>query len=194
MSAKIALAGYMGSGKSTAAKILAEAGAQIIDADLEAKILMQSDSEIKKKIFLAFGESVFREGAIAFDKLGSRVFRYLEEIRKLNSIVHPPLLERLCELFKGTCGTVVLDAALIPLWKIESWFDQRIWISASFSTRLKLLMLKPGALPESDIMSRMKIQEKLFETPPEGSWRHVLNEDSIETLRSDLLAGVNFNG
>lgn len=194
MSAKIALAGYMGSGKSTVAGILAEAGAYIVDADREAKLLMQSDPEIKMKLNEIFGEQVFKNGSIAFDRLGSIVFGSIEELKKLNAVVHPPLLERLGSLMRDRSGPVVMDAALIPLWHIEGWFDQRIWIFASFDVRLKRLLAKAGELTEEVIRERMLLQEKLFQSPPEGIWRYISNESSIEALRSEVLASTRLSG
>ncbi|NLP03523.1 MAG: dephospho-CoA kinase [Fibrobacter sp.] len=194
MSAKIALAGYMGSGKSTVAGILAEAGAYIVDADREAKLLMQSDPEIKMKLNEIFGEQVFKNGSIAFDRLGSIVFGSIEELKKLNAVVHPPLLERLCFLMRHRREPVVLDAALIPLWHIEDWFDQRVWVSASFDVRLKRLLAKAGGLTEEAIRERMLLQEKLFQSPPEGIWRYIRNESSIKALRSEVLAWTGLSG
>ena len=102
---------------------------------------MQSDPEIKMKLNEIFGEQVFKNGSIAFDRLGSIVFGSIEELKKLNAVVHPPLLERLCFLMRHRREPVVLDAALIPLCISKTGLIRGSGF-ASFDVRLKRLLAK----------------------------------------------------
>ena len=113
---RVGIAGYMGSGKSTAAGMLAQRGAVIIDADREAKRLMAEESGLRRKILDTFGNSIAEGGGISFRALGTIVFSAKEELLQLNTLVHPPLIERLKGLLeKNGQANCILDAALIPL-------------------------------------------------------------------------------
>jgi dephospho-CoA kinase len=112
----IGVTGYMGAGKSTcAARIGATLGARIIDADAEAKKLMQNDDRIRRDLESAFGPSVVAPSGVSFDALSALVFSSAARMRRLNDIVHPPLLDKLRALIVSLKEPVILDAALIPL-------------------------------------------------------------------------------
>ena len=103
----------------------------------------------------------------------------------MNAIVHPLLLERLhYTIFKKRTGVIVIDAALLPLWNIDEWFDLRIWVDASFTTRLGRLLRKTPALDEEEIGRRMRMQETLLNAPSIPSWKYVLNEAEPEHMHA----------
>ncbi len=173
----------MGSGKSTCAKFFADAGTMLINADLEAKVLMESDPQILQKLKTEFGHHILENGKISYQRLGSIVFGSVELLLKLNSITHPPLLERLKKLLSNEdYRIIVLDAALIPLWNIDSWFDFRIWVEASREIRIDRLLKKNPGFAKEQLLKRMDIQESTFSTPSPQRWYYIFNEDSIELL------------
>ncbi len=180
---KIAVAGYMGSGKSTCAKFFSDAGAMLIDADLEAKVLMESEPKILKELKTEFGDSILENGEISYQRLGSIVFDSVEPLLKLNSITHPPLLKKLKKLLSNEDHRlVVLDAALIPLWNIDSWFNFRIWVEASRQIRMDRILNKRPGFEKEQLLNRMDIQESTFSPPSPQRWSYISNEDSIELL------------
>jgi len=87
----IGLTGGIGSGKSTAAKILAEFGAPIIDADKVAHTTYAPDGGAAyDAVIAAFGnEIVAPDRTIDRKKLGAIVFGNPERLNKLTSIVWP---------------------------------------------------------------------------------------------------------
>jgi len=182
-SIKIALAGYMGSGKSTCASFFADTGAMLINADLEAKVLMESEPKILQELKAEFGDSILENGKISYSRLGSIVFSSVEPLLKLNSITHPPLLKRLKLLLSNEdYRIVVLDAALIPLWNIDSWFDFRIWVEASRQIRMNRILKKNPSSKEEQLLKRMDIQESTFSPPSPQRWSYISNEGSVESL------------
>ncbi|MEA2680963.1 MAG: phosphopantetheine adenylyltransferase / dephospho-CoA kinase, partial [Candidatus Binataceae bacterium] len=86
----IGLTGGIGSGKSTAAKILAEFGAPIIDADKVAHTTYAPDGAAYDAVIAAFGaEIVAVDRTIDRKKLGAIVFGNPDRLNKLTSIVWP---------------------------------------------------------------------------------------------------------
>src|SRR5258708_25075343 len=86
----IGLTGGSGSGKSTAAKILAEFGAPVIDADKVAHTTYAPGGAAYDAVIAAFGnEIVAVDRTIDRKKLGAIVFGNSELLNKLTSIVWP---------------------------------------------------------------------------------------------------------
>jgi dephospho-CoA kinase len=190
--ATIGIAGYMGSGKSTISEILARLGAVVIDADSAAKELMNADAGIRGQLAAEFGSSIVDGEKLLFHALGNMAFHSLENMTKLNRIVHPALLRELDRRIRQIRNTMlVLDAALISLWKIEGWFDVVCWVDADFDVRFERLALKQN-IPAEEIRRRMRLQEQIVKRPCGGRWREVKNNDSkklLEPLCRDIIEG-----
>jgi len=180
----IGIAGYMGSGKTTCSRALAaEPDVFVVDGDVEARGIMLWNASLQHRLTQSFGEGIVENGTIDFGKLGALVFSDLRELRKLNAIVHPLLLDRLRKtIFERENGIIVVDAAVLPLWNIEDWLDLRIWIDASSETRFARLLHKNSALSAEDIRARMRQQEALFPPPDTENWIYVANERDAGTL------------
>jgi len=190
---RVGIAGYMGAGKTAAAGLLSSAagpgGGQvvIVDADDEAKALMRTDTGIRELLVKAFGGSIIKKNSLSFGTLGRIVFRSSEKLLRLNAIVHPPLVKRLCGLLEAQDDRgIILDAAVLPLWKIESLFDACLWIHAPFEQRLERLKQTRGDLNERSLRERMRIQEACLPEPGRPPWRRIKNDGSIERLAGTL--------
>jgi dephospho-CoA kinase len=185
----IGIAGYMGAGKSTVGRLLAarRPGAFLIDADHEAKALMAADRTIAGQLAAAFGGSIIKAGTLDFGTLGRTVFSSREKIEKLNAIVHPPLVERLCRILSVSSGRdMVLDAALLPLWRIETRFDACLWVEAPFDARLSRLKAARRDLDEASLRGRMRLQEETLPAPASPPWVRIDNAGSIDRLTGTL--------
>ncbi|MDG5814237.1 dephospho-CoA kinase [Chitinispirillales bacterium ANBcel5] len=185
---KIGIAGYSGSGKTSAASYLCDTiDCELIDGDVEAKVIMNSNDSIKRKIKASFGPACVINNTIDFKTLSDQVFRSVSELRALNSIVHPQLIAHLKErIEQSKCKNVILDAALIPLWNAERWFDQCVWISASKDVRLERLKKKIPTLPEGMIINRLTIQESLFSPTSDELWTVIENNSYFGYLKKRL--------
>ncbi|GAA8892507.1 dephospho-CoA kinase [Helicobacter pylori] len=98
----IALTGGIGTGKSTTIKILESQGYKILDADKIAHQLLQ---EHRFKIAQHFGSDILEKGILDRKKLGAIVFQNANELKWLESFLHPLIRERMlqkaCELEKN---------------------------------------------------------------------------------------------
>lgn len=116
---KIGLTGGAATGKSTVVSILKELGAYIIDLDLIAREVVEKGSPCLEEIAAQFGKDMLRpDGGLDRKKLGDLVFSDRDKLRKLNSIVHPVMIDRvekeLAELEKRSdIPAVVIDAAIL---------------------------------------------------------------------------------
>lgn len=84
----IGLTGSIGTGKSTAARMLRRAGLPVHDADATVHALFASGGKAVAPVEAAF-PGVERDGAIDRAALGRRVFGDPAALRRLEAIVHP---------------------------------------------------------------------------------------------------------
>ena len=186
----VGLAGYMGAGKSTCASYLKSKNAYIIDADLEAKQMMLSNLEIKNTLIKTFGSYIIVDEKLNFNRLGKLAFNSIDDLKQLNSIVHPPLIQMLESKITQLINTkteyydlVALDAALLPMWKFPLKFDLLIWVDSSYQYRFQRLNAKLfDKLSAQEIEQRMRFQQILFEAPKTSPWVTVYNNSTIEDL------------
>ena len=184
----IGIAGYTGSGKSTCADILCGKDCEIINGDIEGKKLMQLNSHIKRKLVDVFGPEAVCDNDVCFEFLSENVFSSYSNLDRLNKIVHPKLISFLRQRIKSSeMENVILDAALIPFWKIENWFDNRVWIDVPFEIRLKRLEEKYPEKSKTVLRKRMNIQSQLFKPPENSDWIKVDNSGDLKKLKSNLL-------
>lgn len=95
---RVGLTGGIGSGKSTIARLFAEHGVPVIDADEIAHRLTRPGDPATRKILDTFGDSIATtEGGIDRKQLAQRIFDSVEERRQLEAILHP-LIRREIEL------------------------------------------------------------------------------------------------
>src|SRR5690606_3719789 len=85
----IGLAGGIGSGKSTVARMLAELGCTVSDSDAAARAALE-DHDVRKRIVDQWGDAILDSGGrIDRSKLAAIVFNDPAQRRLLEAITHP---------------------------------------------------------------------------------------------------------
>jgi dephospho-CoA kinase len=122
----VGLTGGIGSGKSTVSAMLAERGAEIIDADRIAREVVLPGTPAWCKIRDHFGpEVLLADGHIDRAALAGKVFADPAKLALLNQITHPEIFARIADRLEELHGrdvVVVLDAALL----LETGLAQRV--------------------------------------------------------------------
>ncbi len=86
----IGITGGIGSGKSTICKIFRTLHVPVYEADSRAKWVMSEDPVLKAQIKAEFGEESYTEaGELNRAYLASKVFNDGDQVKILNSLVHP---------------------------------------------------------------------------------------------------------
>jgi dephospho-CoA kinase len=132
----IGIMGGIGSGKSTAAKILSESGACVIDADQIGHEVLKRE-ETKEQLRANWGNDIWTsDGEVDRKRLGQIVFDDPSQMKELNRIVHPRLLEELQRQVDAAQGHVVIDAALLEEFGLSNKCDCLLFLDVSDETRL----------------------------------------------------------
>lgn len=159
----VGITGGIGSGKSSFAGVFQKAGAYIIDADKIGKEVLENNSNVFSEIVKQFGREVLEnENKIDRKRLASVVFGNRGKLKKLNSIIHPPMIRLIEERVKNEfelkrTPMVVIDAALIFEAKVENKFDYIVNICANVENRIRRTVLK-NRMPEEEIKQRINAQ------------------------------------
>lgn len=156
--------GGIASGKSTVAKVLADRGCAVIDADEIAKQFLQ-DEDIKTQIRDKFGDEVFdNNGEIDKKRLAEAVFTGPDTIKTINSIIHPKVLKKTEELIekyqKQPVQAIVLDMPLLAEVGWEKKCDKLVFVQCNEKIRLKRAQ-KMGILGENELKKRENFQISL---------------------------------
>lgn len=86
----LGITGGIGSGKTTVAQIFEAFGFPCYNADAQAKILIEQQSEVKNAILNTFGTDAYLEnGKYNAAFIRKIVFENPEKLKALNAIVHP---------------------------------------------------------------------------------------------------------
>jgi dephospho-CoA kinase len=87
---RLGLTGGIGSGKSTVARMLADRGAAVLDADAMSRATTQSGGSAIAPIARAFGDGfIAPDGSLDRQRMRDRVFAHPEARARLEEIIHP---------------------------------------------------------------------------------------------------------
>jgi dephospho-CoA kinase len=158
----IGLTGNIASGKSEVARMLADRGATLIDADILAREAVRPDTQALKDIVKRWGKDVLNEdGSLDRDALRQIVFADQTELDALNRIVHPGvtrLRDREIAMAKERGDQIVV--CVIPLLferNLVEEFDVIVLVDAPRPLRLERLVTTRG-LEETDAMNMIASQ------------------------------------
>lgn len=159
----IGLTGGIGSGKSTVATIFEDAGFPIINADKEARFIMEHNESVKEALIQRFGAEIYSEnGTLNPSVLAHIVFTSndLTNLDDLNAIVHPIVLETMfakAEQLAEEHDVIIIDIALLYELDLADGFDYVIGILTAAELRYERLMRDRG-MTKDQISARMKAQ------------------------------------
>jgi dephospho-CoA kinase len=156
---KVGLTGGIGSGKTTIAKIFISLGVPVFFADIEAKKLMETDSDVVKGIKNLFGDEAFNGSSLNRNYLAGIVFADQNKLKKLNQIVHPAVHRHFAMWVEENKDNnyIIEEAALLFESGSFKYFDYIVLVTAPESLKLKRVMARDGASKEA-VEVRMKSQ------------------------------------
>jgi dephospho-CoA kinase len=142
----VGLTGSIATGKSEVAKLFSAAGIPVFESDAVVHDIYAETAtmDLLGKMF----PGVVVDGEIDRQRLGQRVLRSPEELKKLESLIHP-LVRKRRERFisywrKKGSPLVILDIPLLFETGQEKELDYVIVVSASEEVQRKRALARPG--------------------------------------------------
>ena len=187
----IGLTGGIGSGKSVVAKMLAEMGATVLDADKVGHEIYLPGGPAYDEVVAAFGKKILaQDGTIDRKLLGPVVFADPAALKRLNAIVHPKMFERMremvVEIHKRGNGRspIVIEAAILIEANWGPLFDEIWLVTASRDNVIHRIERDRGLKPEQ---TEARIRAQL---PDDERRKHatlvIENNGTLEELRAKV--------
>jgi len=190
---RVGLTGGVACGKSTVAKMFADLGAAIIDADVVAHELYRPGHEVLQELIRHFGPEILKpNGELDRAKLATLVFDG-GRVEELNKIVHPAVIRQQDEWMRGVGEkdphtVAIVEAALILEAGARDRFDRIIVVTCKPTQKVARFAQRTGLSEDAaraDVDRRTKAQ-----MPDEEKARHadfvIDNSGSVEETRQQV--------
>lgn len=152
----LGLTGPIAAGKSQVAGILAELGAEVIDADVVYRELIAPPSALLEQVATRFGPGILDDaGAIDRTALGKIVFNDPTALADLESITHPAVVDEVRRRIARSTADVVVNEAIRLIESGMAAEADVLWlVDADPEIRLRRLMAR-NSLDEDAARSRL---------------------------------------
>lgn len=154
----IGITGSIACGKSTVSDYLITKGYTIIDADKLGHVALTSD-DVKRKLAEKFGDEILENNEISREKLGKLVFGNDDNLKILNSIIHPKIKELILKLQEEHKDEdlVFLDIALLYEAYFVDLVEKVAVVYVDEDVQLERLMTR-NSLPTEEAIKRIESQ------------------------------------
>ena len=190
----IGVTGKYCAGKSTVSELLAEHGYRPIDVDRIGHEALQSERD---RIVEAFGSHICAaDGTVDRKALGRVVFGDTAKLRKLESIIHPAMVDRTTHLVRmvreeraldPSVPGAVINAAILFRMKLDSLCDIVLLVRAPFLVTWRRARERDGA-SVLDVVRRLRAQRDVEpqRSRSDADIHSVENDGDREKLRARL--------
>jgi dephospho-CoA kinase len=187
--ALVGLTGGIGSGKSTVARLIADCGIPVLDADQIAREIVAPGEPALAEIAALWPNAVAADGTLDRLTLGALVFADPEARAKLQAITHPKIQSRAMDRVRALEAeghkVAVYEAALLVETGRHKDFDSLIVVTAPEDTQVNRAVAR-GPLSEVEVRARLGAQLPLEQKTKVAS--HVIdNGGSLESTRSQVI-------
>ncbi len=144
----IAITGGIGSGKTTATRIIESMGYPVFSCDEIYKEILQEEDYVRavEKVF----HGVVQEGVIDKRALGEIVFSDNVARKKLEGLAHPRIMQRLLEnMKKCTSSYVFAEVPLLFEGKLDALFDDILVVMRNRNDRVDAICYRDGIAEET---------------------------------------------
>lgn len=183
---RIGLTGPIGCGKSTIAGWLAGLGAAVIDADAEARAVVEPGQPALARVLERFGGGVrAMDGSLDRGALGRIVFADPAALRDLEAIIHPAVRPRIVAAIAaaeaGGARSVVVEAIRLVGGELEALCDE-VWFVECSEVNERTRLLGRG-MARDDALRRIAAQASQWLEVRRGATRIVSSDGASEQVR-----------
>lgn len=155
----IAVTGGIGSGKSVICKVLRAWGYDVFNCDYEAKMIMDSDGAIKRRLCDEIATEILIDDMIDRRRLAEIVFSDKEKLSILNGIVHQAVRDRFANWVSNHMDhkIVFVETAILYSSGMNADIDYEWRVSAPEKVRIDRVIKRNG-LSARQVKDRMASQ------------------------------------
>ena len=190
---KVGLTGNIAAGKSVVQAHLINKGVPVADADIICDMLIRNDQKIIGLIKKAFDwADILDDEKISKKKLASLIYSDIELRKKLEGILHPPVIKEIGHFFDTHKSDRFAVAAVPLLFEagLEDMFDAIIFVSADEKIRLQRLIERNNISAE---FAKQMMDAQMSEDRKIKKCTFVINNnDTLESVLSQTDAIIEF--
>ncbi|MRI63282.1 dephospho-CoA kinase [Ornithobacterium rhinotracheale] len=186
----IGITGGIGSGKSTVAKFIAEAGFPVYNSDQRAKDLYEESPEIKQQLIEWYGEDIYIKNSLNRKKLAKIIFSNETELKRINALIHPAVAKDFKQ-WKNTQKSdfVFKEAAILFESGAYKDCDFVLTISAPIEKRIERATQRDQASTES---IKKRIEKQMSDPKRESLADYTIdNKGNLVELKNKTLDFLN---
>lgn len=186
MGLKIGITGGIGVGKSVVARIFKILGVPTYDADKEAKAIMYTNDQVRAALVDTFGKEVYHaDGSLDRAWLSARVFSNETELKKLNAIVHPAVIQAGEDWADAqTTAYSLKEAALLFESGSYKALDYCILVSSPEDVRIQRVMARDGV---TEAAVRQRMSKQMPEAEKEALADFIIYNDDEHSLIEQVM-------
>lgn len=146
----IGVTGGFATGKSLVSSMFVKMGAHLLDCDELARKVVKPPSKGFLSVVETFGEGILaKDGTIDRKKLGKTVFNNADKRRKLETILHPLILEKLTFqaeeiISEDSNAVIVVEAALLFESGLFKRMDFKVTVTCDEAQQVKRAKKRDG--------------------------------------------------
>lgn len=187
---RVGLTGGIACGKSTVARLLTQKGALLIDADRLAREVVQPGEPAWEELVAWLGRDFLTSaGNLDRRKVANLVFNNESALKKLNSIIHPRVMEKFYAISRELGERYPQK---IQIWDIPLLFeigdqdkvDFIVVVAAHRETQIKRLMQRDG-ISKREAIERINAQLDL-QIKIDAADFVIYNNDNMEFLENQV--------
>lgn len=159
----VGLTGGVAAGKSTVARMLADFGAQVIDADVLARQVVEPGKAAWRDIVKVFGRRMLQpDSTIDRAALGTLVFNNPTQLKRLGAIMHPRIAREQARTVRAIAArdpkaVIVYDAPVLIEAGAHWRMDRIVVVTVDRGTQIARLHARNG-LSRAEALRRIRSQ------------------------------------
>ena len=186
----VVLSGGLGAGKSSAAAVMADLGAVVLDLDTIAKRLLESNQHVIEAVAMEFPDAVRDDDSIDQRELARLAYMSAAHTLKLNAIMHPAVAREVgpaladLRLLPQAPEVVVLE---VPLLVEAPVFGEMADLVVAISAPEEQRVARAVAAGMSESDARTRVSRQASDREREAmSDRVIENTGSLDDLRGEV--------
>lgn len=154
----LGVTGGIGSGKTSVCRVFSVLGIPVFSADPEAKILMNTDEGIREAINRITGRDMYPEGILDRPGLAELIFNDRELLMKVNTAVHPVVMERFMDWAeRQTSPYVIIEVAILFESGAADIVDRILTVTAPLEERIERVIMR-NRMTREQVLERIRNQ------------------------------------
>ena len=155
---KLGITGGIGSGKTSVCRVFNILGIPVFSADQEAREIMETEDGIIRRVNSITGRDLYSGGSLDRKELATLIFNDPALLKKVNSLVHPVVIDHFLRWEKlQSSHYVIMEAAILFESGASKYVDKIAVIIAPPEERLERVIQRSNFTKEQ-VLERMRNQ------------------------------------